>query len=366
MTVAETLSAHTRPGSLYEPLDGSRVRCLACGHRCPIPVGFAGACKIRFNDHGKLRVPYGYVNTIQCDPIEKKPFFHALPGAAALSFGMLGCSFHCAYCQNWIASQALRDVRSMLTFREVTPFEIVRLARAANAEAVVSTYNEPLITAEWAGAVFAHARAAGLVTGFVSNGNATPQVLAYLRPFLNLFKIDLKTMDDGRYRQLGGRLKPVLESINAVHGMGFWLEVVTLIMPGFNDSSKELDSIARFLACISPDIPWHVTAFHRSYKMMSAEETGSAALVRAASIGRNAGLRYVYAGNLGGQAGALENTRCPSCQTLLIERRGFRVIRNSISSEGSCPACGTQIAGFWRPMRATTSADNLLSGARCG
>src|ERR1019366_2688267 len=167
------------------------------------------------------------------------------------------CSLHCGYCQNWVSSQSLRDLRSTLEFREIGAGEIVRVALAAKAAAGVSTYNEPLITPEWAGAIFREARAAGLVTGFVSNGNATPEALEYLRPWLDLFKIDLKTMDDGRYHQLGGRLKPVLDSIAAVHSMGFWLEVVTLIVPGFNDSGQELRALAGFLAGISPDIPWH-------------------------------------------------------------------------------------------------------------
>lgn len=366
MTLAETLSDRTRRGELLEPLGGNRVRCLACGHRCPIPPGFAGACKVRFNQNGTLRVPYGYVNTLQCDPIEKKPFFHALPGTAAMSFGMLGCCFHCAYCQNWVTSQALRDLRSTLDFHEITPAETVRLATAAKASAVVSTYNEPLITAEWAAAVFREARAAGLTTGFVSNGNATPQALQYLRPCLDLFKVDLKTMDDARYHQFGGRLKPVLDSIAAIHGMGFWLEVVTLLVPGFNDSRQELDATARFLAAISPDIPWHVTAFHKSYKMTEPANTSAAAILRAASIGRDAGLRYVYGGNLGGYADDLENTRCASCRELLIERCGFRVTRNRLTAEGCCPACGTRIPGVWRAASRPNQSSEPLIHTRCG
>ncbi|MCX6629313.1 MAG: AmmeMemoRadiSam system radical SAM enzyme [Candidatus Solibacter sp.] len=366
MTLAHALSNHTSPGELYESLEGNRIRCLACGHRCPISPGFAGVCSVRFNRQGTLRVPYGYVAGLQCDPIEKKPFFHALPGATALSFGMLGCCLHCGYCQNWVSSQALRDIRSTLEFREISAGEIVRLALARKAAAVVSTYNEPLITTEWAGAVFREARAAGLATGFVSNGNATPEVLAYLRPWLDLFKVDLKTLDDGRYHQLGGRLKPVLDSIAAIHGMGFWLEVVTLIVPGFNDSSQELHALAGFLAGISPNIPWHVTAFHKSYKMTGPEDTGAAALLRAASIGRDAGLRYVYAGNLDGQLADLENTRCPGCRALLIERRGFRVIGNRITGNGCCPVCGLRIPGLWRIDSGPVSPADLLIHGHCG
>src|SRR5581483_7065129 len=226
-----------------------------------------------------LYVPYGYVGALQCDPIEKKPFFHALPGARALSFGMLGCDLHCGYCQNWVTSQALRDPRSSLQFETVTPERIVGLALQLGAQAIVSTYNEPLITSEWAVAVFRAARAAGLMTAYVSNGNATPEVLRYLRPWVDLYKVDLKSFDDRHYHELGGRIGPILDSLGRIHEMGFWLEVVTLIIPGFNDSDSELRQIARFLAGISPDIPWHVTAFHKDYKMTGPEDTGADTLL---------------------------------------------------------------------------------------
>lgn len=366
MIHAGALSDHTRRGELFEALDGNRIRCLACGHRCPIPAGYAGACRVRLNRKGTLRVPYGYVNTIQCDPIEKKPFFHALPGSTTLSFGMLGCCFHCEYCQNWLSSQALRDIRSTTKLQEISPEKIVELAIAAKASALISTYNEPLITAEWASAVFRQAKAAGLVTGFVSNGNATPEVLEYLRPWVDLFKVDLKTIDDSRYHQLGGRLKPVVDSIAAIHEMGFWLEVVTLVVPGFNDSIRELDALTRSLAGISQDIPWHVTAFHPAYRLTQSEDTTAETLVRAASIARNAGLRYVYAGNLPGQVGDLENTRCASCNDLLIQRCGFRVVRNRITIEGCCPGCGLRIPGIWRTGRGKVKSHDLLVYARCG
>ena len=366
MTLAEALANHTCRGELYESLDGNRIRCLACGHRCPIPAGFAGACKIRFNRQGTMRVPYGYVSTLQCDPIEKEPFYHAIPGMMALSFGMLGCCFHCDFCQNWAISQTFRDFRSTTEFREITAQEIVRFALAAKASAVVSTFNEPLITAEWAAEIFRQAHAAGLVTGFVSNGNATPEALAYLRPYLDLFKVDLKTMDDGRYHRLGGRVKPVLESIAAIFALGYWLEVVTLVVPGFNDSPEELRAIARFLCAISPDIPWHVTAFHPSYRMMSAENTGVQALKRAAGIGREAGLRYVYAGNLDGQAGDLGNTLCASCGELLIERQGFRLVRMRVTPGGGCSACEARVPGVWQSDIGRPAPHETLIHNRCG
>ncbi len=340
----------TREGELWEQLDERRIRCFACGHCCPIFEGERGVCKVRFNEGGRLQVPWGYVQTIQCDPIEKKPFFHVLPGAAALSFGMLGCDLHCSYCQNWVTSQALRDPNALASFKPVTPAEIVRLASAQSSDVVVSTYNEPLITAEWAAAVFKEAKAAGLLTGFVSNGNATPQVLEYLRPWLDLYKVDLKCFNDRRYRELGGRLQPVLDSIAMIHNMGFWMEIVTLIIPGFNDSDGELGEIAAFIAGVSRDIPWHVTAYHPDYKS-SAPRTPPATLLRASRIGSDAGLRYVYAGNLPGGVGGLEDTRCPGCGLVLVARRGYRVRENRVEGEGRCPACHTAIAGRWGGLR---------------
>jgi pyruvate formate lyase activating enzyme len=365
-TLAEQLGRQVREGDLYEALDRNRVRCYACGHCCPIPEGHAGVCKVRFNRGGKLYVPYGYVAALHSDPIEKKPFFHALPGSRALSFGMLGCDLHCGYCQNWVTSQALRDFRAQLDSEAIQPKQIVRLARDWGAASVISTYNEPLITSEWAVAVFREARAAGLKTGFVSNGNATPQVLDYIRPWTDLYKVDLKSFDDRHYHELGGRLVPILDSIGRIHQMGFWLEVVTLVVPGFNDSDRELESIARFLAGISCDIPWHVTAFHQDYKMLDPENTSAETLIRAAAIGRTAGLRYVYAGNLPGQAEDLENTRCPRCRGLLIRRFGFRVMRNRLTPQGTCPDCGTAIPGVWPANPLPHNTEDDLIHIRCG
>ena len=351
---------------LYRPLEGNRIECFACGHRCPIPAGFSGVCKVRYNSHGKLYAPYGYVNSVSCDPIEKKPFFHVMPGARALSFGMLGCDLHCGYCQNWLSSQALRDIRASVDFQPVTARELSAIAQRNGASVVVSTYNEPLITAEWAVAVFREAKAAGLTTGFVSNGNGTPEVLEYIRPWVDLYKVDLKSFDDRRYHELGGRIGPILDSIRRIHAMGFWLEVVTLVIPGFNDSDAELRDIAAFLAAISQDIPWHVTAFHKDYKMTGPDNTPSETLVRAAAIGRSAGLRYVYAGNLPGATGGLENTRCAGCGALLVERFGFRVLRNRIHAGGRCPDCGAAIPGVWNPAAVQAPEGAGLLRARCG
>jgi pyruvate formate lyase activating enzyme len=337
--------------SLYEKLDKGRVRCFSCGHCCPIPEGQPGVCKVRFNRGGMLYAPWGYTAGLQCDPIEKKPFFHAHPGALAYSFGMLGCDLHCGYCQNWVTSQALRDPNAVSPPLDISPDALVRDALVQSARVVVSTYNEPLITSEWAVAVFKQARAAGLLTGFVSNGNGTPQVLEYLRPWLDLYKVDLKSFDDRHYHELGGRIGPILESVRRIHEMGLWLEVVTLLIPGFNDDPDELRRLAEFLAGISPDIPWHVTAFHTDYKMQGdgQRDTTPDDLIQAAEIGQAAGLRYIYAGNLPGMVGDWENTRCPQCGETLITRYGYLIEHYRLTSDGRCPNCSCQIPGRWAP-----------------
>jgi pyruvate formate lyase activating enzyme len=344
--LTEILHAHVKVGDLWEKLDDRRIRCYACGHECPIFEGQAGVCKVRYNQGGQLYIPWGYVAGVNADPIEKKPFFHVKPGATAFSFGMLGCDLHCAYCQNWVTSQAVRDPEAVAPVREATPDSLVEAALRTKSQAVVSTYNEPLITAEWAVAVFQRAKAAGLMTGFVSNGNATPRVLEYIRPWTDLYKVDLKSFNDREYRQLGGRIQPILDSIRRIHSMGFWLEIVTLVVPGLNDNAEELQQMAEFIASVSPDVPWHVTAFHEDYKMLDRDSTSVDTLLRAAEIGREAGLRYVYPGNLPGLVGDGENTRCPACFETLVERRGFRVIRNKLAN-GTCFKCGTAIPGRW-------------------
>jgi len=345
--LAEVLEKYTAPGELYEKLDGNRVRCVACGHRCPIPDGALGVCKVRFNKEGTLRVPFGYVAGVQCDPVEKKPFFHVRPGALAYSFGMLGCDLHCSYCQNWLTSQTLRDPNSIAPLSPTSPTELVAEARAQHAEIVVSTYNEPLITSEWGVAVFKEAKAAGLMTAYVSNGNGTPEVLEYLRPWLDLYKVDLKTFDDRQYRKLGGRLQPILDTIRSIYRMGIWLEIVTLLVPGFNDSKEELTGLTEFISSVSADIPWHVTAFHKNYRMTDPDDTTPGDLLKAVEIGKGSGLRYIYAGNLPGRAGECENTRCPKCSELLVERRGFRILGYRLTSEGRCPCCSQGIPGRW-------------------
>ena len=345
-TLRDRLEALAGPMELARAEPNARVRCVACGHRCLIPEGRQGICKVRFNRGGTLYGPRGYTAGLALDPIEKKPFFHVHPGSEALSFGMLGCDFHCGYCQNWVTSQALRDPGASAGIQPVTPEEIVRLAARHRARVVTSTYNEPLITGEWAVEVFRLAKPEGLVTAFVSNGNNTPEAIDYLRPWLDLCKIDLKGFDDKSYRSLGGTLQNVLDGIERVYRAGMWMELVTLVVPGFNDDPGELAELAGFIAALSPDIPWHVTAFHPDYKMRGPPPTTPDILRRAHGAGKDAGLRYVYAGNLPGRLAGLENTVCPHCSELLVERVGFRVLQDRLVG-GHCPQCQAEIPGRW-------------------
>ena len=348
--LANTLDRLTVEGSLYERLPDGSVRCFACGHRCLIRAGRRGICQVRFNEGGTLHVPWGYVAALQSDPIEKKPFFHVMPGSNALTFGMLGCDYHCGCCQNWLTSQAMRDPasdESINYIRKISPQEMVDLAHRTHASVVVSSYNEPLITSEWAVGIFKAAKAAGLMCAYVSNGNNTPEVMEFIRPYIDAYKVDLKSMNDANYRKLGGVLQHVLDGIKRAHQMGLWVEVVTLTIPGFNDSNEELWDAARFIAGVSQDIPWHVTAFHKDYKMTEPDNTPARTLLRAAEIGREAGLHYVYSGNLPGRVEEYEDTFCSHCNAKLVRRSGYVILEYRITESGQCSNCGMKVPGLW-------------------
>jgi pyruvate formate lyase activating enzyme len=359
-TVADVIDGMTVDGELYKKLDKGAVRCFACGHRCLILEGRRGICRVRFNRDGHLYVPWGYVAALQVDPIEKKPFFHIMPGSGALTFGMLGCDFHCDFCQNYVTSQALRDPvvdDAASLVRRITPEQIMAVAIRSGAAIIASSYNEPLITSEWAVSVFKLAQADNLKCVYISNGNATPEALDYLRPYLTGYKIDLKTMQDRQYRKMGGVLANVLDSIRRAHDLGLWVEVVTLVVPGMNDSPDELMDAARFLVSVSPDIPWHVTAFHPDYKMTDPPPTSVRTILQAAEIGQEAGLRYVYAGNIPGRVGEYESTYCPNCRTPVIERYSYTIRGYHLTARGLCPRCGTTIPGVW-----TDQPDGVFTG----
>ncbi len=343
----QTLRARTRPGVLYERLDGSAVRCTACAHSCAIGDGHSGVCGVRWNKGGTLLTPWGYTSSVACDPVEKKPFYHFLAGCRALSFGMLGCNLHCRFCQNWSISQALRDPDAQVPPRSLTAEELVQTGLRHATPIVASTYNEPLITSEWAVRVFQLARQQGMKTCYISNGFASCEAIEFLDPWLDAANVDLKCFTEEGYRWLGGRLEPVKATIAALRERGKWVEVITLLVPGFNDEPEELKALTSFLAGVSPDIPWHVSAYHADYRMREGPRvTPVESLLEAMEIGRQAGLRYVYAGNVRGDAGG-SHTHCHGCGSILIERTGFGIRKNRLAASGACPDCGTTIPGVW-------------------
>jgi pyruvate formate lyase activating enzyme len=332
---------------LAMPHRSGKLVCVACAHRCKLGDGARGVCLVRSRRGHALSVPWGYTAGVAVDPIEKKPFFHFVPGARALSFGMLGCDMRCDYCQNWFTSQSRRDAEASDRALPTTPETLVGLALDRRCAMVTSTYNEPLITSEWAHDIFVLARREGILTSFVSNGHATPEVLDYMAPVVDAWKVDLKTFNAKTYLSLGGKLQAVLDGIRGIVARGVWCEVVTLLVPGLNDSPEELREIARFLVSVSPDLPWHVTAFHPDYHMTAPPATPAKTLVRAAAIGAEEGLRFVYAGNLPGRTGDLEDTRCPRCGATLLGRLGYLIQTARVSADGRCPECGTAIPGRW-------------------
>ncbi len=349
-TLKGMLHKYSAPAAeeLIEGKGDGAVQCFACGHRCLVKPGRDGVCRVRFNDNGTLLVPWGYVGVLACDPIEKKPFFHVLPGSDALTFGMLGCDYHCGYCQNWVTSQMLRDADAVAAPKFCQPKQLVDIAIQNRAPVVASSYNEPLITSEWAVAVFKEAQARGLKCAYISNGNGTPQVLDYIRPHVEAYKVDLKSFDDKHYRELGGVLDNVTSTIRMLKERNFWVEIVTLVVPGFSDDPDELKRMADFLVSVDPLMPWHVTAFHPDYKMTDGfRQTTADDLMHVVEYGSRAGLKYIYPGNLPGRVGEWENTRCHHCGASVIERVGFLVKRNRVGSDGLCPDCHKLIPGIW-------------------
>jgi len=350
MSLDEILDRMVVASELAETFEDQSVRCLACAHQCKIKPGQRGICKLRFNQDGCLMVPWGYVSSLQVDPIEKKPFYHFLAGANALTFGMLGCNLRCGYCQNWLTSQALREEGTghlAEYLRKITPESLIEYGVQYGAEVVASSYNEPLISSEWARDIFELAGKSGLRQVYISNGFATKEVLDFLGPNLQGFKVDLKTMQPDHYRELGGGLQPVLDSILYAHQLGLWVEIVTLLVPGFNDSESELEEMAAFIHSVSPEIPWHVTAFRPEYKMQDKPRTGHQQIINAVEIGYKEGLQYVYGGNMPGSLGKFEHTNCHHCQAELIKRRGFSIQEYRITPEGLCPDCDSKIPGIW-------------------
>jgi pyruvate formate lyase activating enzyme len=332
-----------REAMLWRALEGGRVECFLCAHRCVIAPAKFGVCGVRENREAKLfTYVYGEVIAAHIDPIEKKPLYHFLPGTRSFSVATVGCNFRCPFCQNWQISQVKIKAGDIAGGHRLTPDEIVREARRSGCRSISYTYTEPTIFFEYAYDTARLAREAGLMNVFVTNGYMTSEALRTIRPYLDAANVDLKAFKEETYKKVcGARLEPVLASIRLMNELGIWVEVTTLVVPGMNDSDAELAAVARFIAGINIDIPWHISRFHPDYKYTRGEATPLTTLRRAYETGKQAGLRYVYIGNVLGES---EITACPHCGKSLLRRSGFNVTDNSLK-DGRCPSCGTAIAG---------------------
>lgn len=324
---------------------GPGVRCFLCAHFCTIEPGARGLCGVRENRDGVLyALTYGCAVSAAVDPIEKKPLFHFLPGTLSFSIATVGCNLTCLFCQNADISQMPRE-SGRIQGGVFAPDDVAARAIETGCRTVAYTYTEPTIYLEYALACARPAAEAGLRNVFVTNGFMTRQAFELTGPYLDAANVDLKAFDDDFYRRYAGaRLKPVLDSIRRMVAGGVWVEVTTLVIHGLNDSESELRALAAFLAGLSPDIPWHVSRFHPSYRMLDRPPTSASTIERALEIGREEGLRYVYAGNLPGHDS--ESTRCPTCAEVVVERRGFRVTGTRLDGD-RCAACGGPIAGVF-------------------
>jgi pyruvate formate lyase activating enzyme len=336
--------AHEKEVLFQERLAGGRFRCLTCPHACRLAEGAFGRCGVRIVREGRLvSLTAERVVAVHADPIEKKPLYHALPGTRSLSFGAPGCNLTCTFCQNCSISQVRGGP---LPGERVDPVRLARVAREQGCPSLCATYTEPTIFFELARAAGRAAREAGLRNFWVSNGYMSAPVRRDLAAWVDGINIDLKAFRDDFYRTLcGGRLAPVRESIADLAERGVWVEVTTLVIPGRNDGEEELGEMARFLASISAEMPWHLSAFHPDHRMLDVPPTPAATLLRAREIGREAGLHHVYIGNLRLPGGA--DTRCPGCGRLLIRREGFGVAETDLDGGGACPGCGRRLAGIF-------------------
>jgi pyruvate formate lyase activating enzyme len=340
-----TLRAATGPGVLHGLQADGRLECVACGHRCLLREGQTGRCGVRQRVDDRLLVPFGYVAERRIRPVETKKVYHVRPGTLALTFGMYGCDLGCPYCHNARISQVLRDGGEV----SPTPISAATLAdeaAAAGCTVLCAAYNEPMIAAEWVHAVFSQARARRLTTVVVSDGNTTPEALAYLRSVTDVYRVDLKGFSEEQYVQLGGRLATVVQAIATARELGYWVEVVTLVVPGLNDDLAGLRGLARTLAAIDPAIPWHLNAFQPRYRWRDRPPPPAGLLVAVAGSAYARGLRHVYVGNVGRAVSALQHTHCPACQAVLVTRQNYAALDVRVR-DGRCPDCGANIGGIW-------------------
>jgi pyruvate formate lyase activating enzyme len=329
---------------LYEKLSDNKVRCHLCAHRCLIFNDRKGICQVRENRGGTLyTLVYGRTISQNVDPVEKKPLFHFYPGSATYSIATPGCNARCRWCQNWEIAQMPRD-RHLILGREASSEQIVANAQRTGCRSLAYTYTEPTIFFEYAYDTARLAHAVGLANIFVTNGYMTPEMLDTFQPYLDAANVDLKAFRDETYRRyVGVRLQPVLDSLKRMKELGIWLEVTTLVIPGINDDPAELRDTAQFVCSeLGPETPWHLSRFFPAYKMTDVPPTPTATLQRAQEIGLEAGLHYVYLGNVPTK----EDTLCHYCGQLLIRRAGYKILENHVQSNGHCPACGRPMEGI--------------------
>ncbi len=334
-----------REALLYNSLGEGKVQCRLCNHRCIISPSKKGVCGVRENREGKLyTLVFGRAISLNVDPIEKKPIFHLYPGSASFSIATVGCNFRCLQCQNHEISQMPRD-QGRIEGSTVSPAKIVSLAKEYRCQSISYTYTEPTIYFEYACETAALASKEGIKNIFVTNGYMTEEALIKIQPYLDAANVDLKSFQEKFYKEVcGARLKPVLENLGLMRRLGIWVEITTLVIPTLNDSDKEFEEVAQFIVSLGPEVPWHISAFYPTYKILNLPRTPASLLHRAREIGLRTGLRYVYCGNIPGEQG--EDTFCPRCSRKVIERVGFRVAKNEVI-KGECGYCHTRIDGVW-------------------
>ncbi|MBN1780873.1 AmmeMemoRadiSam system radical SAM enzyme [bacterium] len=331
---------------LFQVLEKGRVQCRICAHYCILGERKTGICGVHQNREGKLvSLVYGKTVALHVDPIEKKPLFHLFPGASALSIATVGCNMRCDNCQNADISQMPRD-RRQIQGHDIMPEVIVDKAVRERCDVIAYTYTEPAVFWDYAFDISVIAHEKNILNVFVTNGYMSKESLAQIAPFLSGANVDLKTFQDDVYQKVcGARLAPVLETITRMRSLGLWVEVTTLLIPGLNDSEEELKQIAGFLVSVDPGIPWHISRFYPTYRMTNRPPTSAADVRKARQIGLDAGVQYVYTGNLPGDAG--ESTTCHRCQALLIHRTGYQIQENRLEA-GCCPDCHEKIPGLWK------------------
>ena len=334
-----------REALLYEKLDEGRVQCALCAHRCKINPGRRGLCGVRENKDGVLySLVFGTLIAEHVDPVEKKPFFHVHPATRSYSIATVGCNFSCEFCQNHEISQMPRSTL-MITGEDTAPEVIVERAKKSACKTIAYTYTEPTVYLETALETAKIACREGLQNVFVTNGFMTREAIEMISPYLTAANVDLKSFRDEFYKKrCGAKLKPVLDTLKTMKERGIWLEITTLLIPGLNDSLEELRDIAGFIRSLGPETPWHISRFHPQFKMLDTPPTPISSLHRACHIGKEAGLWYVYSGNVPGDEG--ENTYCSNCSNLLINRYGYKIVANCLSGN-ACPECGKKLEGVF-------------------